>query len=213
MNFKYRAGRAVERAWFRRRVGKTFGDVSYYNASLGGENIKQKYTLDRLSLSTHVRGDIPFLPVEEPRPAAQITRYEDAYLHIQHINALLYVTLRRGAGRGSNLGVGENNRNGMTNRQDDRTCEVTCRECTADHAPRDASLLPLSLGKVQNCKKKFSCDAVTSSSRTRGVGLEEVRVGSRYVTADPFWEVRDDMRALFKGSKRTTRHPLITPRR
>jgi hypothetical protein len=52
-------------------VGKTFGDVSYYNASLGGEKIIEIYTLDKLQKTSHIRGDIPFLPVEEPRPAAQ----------------------------------------------------------------------------------------------------------------------------------------------
>ena len=73
--------------------------MSYYNASLGGEN--NSYTLDKLQQTSHVRGDIPFLPVEEPRPAAQTSTP-----HIQHINALLYVTLRRGAGRGSNRTIG-----------------------------------------------------------------------------------------------------------
>ena len=72
--------------------------MSYYNASLGGEN--NSYTLDKLQQTSHVRGDIPFLPVEEPRPAAPGKKY------IQHINALLYVTLRRGAGRGSNRTIG-----------------------------------------------------------------------------------------------------------
>jgi hypothetical protein len=67
--------------------------------------IVEFYTLDKLTFS-HVRGDIPFLPVEEPRPAAQTSTP-----HIQHINALLYVTLRRGAGRGSNMTW--SNRNGM----------------------------------------------------------------------------------------------------
>jgi hypothetical protein len=43
--------------------------------------IVQNYTLDRQRNSVHVRGDIPFLPVEEPRPAAQITSYEDAYTY------------------------------------------------------------------------------------------------------------------------------------
>ena len=82
---------------------KTFGDVSYYNASLGGEN--NSYTLDKLQQTSHVRGDIPFLPVEEPRPAAHGTQ-KFAKDYIQHINALLYVTLRRGAGRGSNRTIG-----------------------------------------------------------------------------------------------------------
>ena len=156
--------------------------------------------------TSHVRGDIPFLPVEEPRPAAQ--QYS---AHIQHINALLYVTLRRGAGRGSNHSW-IIFRNGMDKVDQCNVRSDLSRVHRGSRTERRefASLEPRK-GEVND--EISSCDAVTSSSRTRGVGLEEVRVGSRYVTADPFWEVRDDMRALFKGSKRTTRHPLIMPRR
>jgi hypothetical protein len=36
--------------------------------------VRQRNTLDKLRQTTHVSGDIPFLPVEEPRPAAQVHR-------------------------------------------------------------------------------------------------------------------------------------------
>ena len=177
MNFKYRA---VERAWFRRRVGKTFGDVSYYNASLGDET--KEHSRQTVQTS-YVRGDIPFLPVEEPRPAAHGTQ-KFAKDYIQHINALLYVTLRRGAGRGSNHSW-IIFRNGMDKVDQCNVRSDLSRVHRGSRTERRefASLEPRK-GEVND--EISSCDAVTSSSRTRGVGLEEVRVGSRYVTAVPF---------------------------
>lgn len=140
------------------------------------------------------------------------SRSAEILAHIQHINALLYVTLRGGAGRGSN--------------RIKKGTETECRifpnvrsDLSRVHRGsrterREFASLEPRKGEVRlaaTMRPTSSCDAVTSSSRTRGVGLEEVRVGSRYVTAVPFWEVPDNISV--KGSKRKTRHPLITPRR
>jgi hypothetical protein len=106
MNFKYRAVEQSSELGFEDELAKLLVMCITTRLSVVSLcTIVEFYTLDKLTFS-HVRGDIPFLPVEEPRPAAQTSTP-----HIQHINALLYVTLRRGAGRGSNMTW--SNRNGM----------------------------------------------------------------------------------------------------
>lgn len=142
----------------------------YYNASLGGVS---GTSTEQLLSAGKIRtwwGDIPFLPVDKPRPALQWLKQDvKSFTHVLAVSPNMCTP--SSAGRGS---LSTTKHRQRRNAIEEFTCYVRSEMSRVHRGSRTerrefASLEPLKGGES-------SCDAVTSSSRTRGVGLEEVTV-------------------------------------
>ena len=180
----------------------------YYNASLGGVS---GTSTEQLLSAGKIRtwwGDIPFLPVDKPRPALQWLKQDvTSFTHVLAVSPNMCTP--SSAGRGS---LSTTKHRQRRNAIEEFTCYVRSEMSRVHRGSRTerrefASLEPLKGGES-------SCDAVTSSSRTRGVGLEEVTVEwnrGGLKASQLFFKRRMILRRTRgKGSERTARRLLFS---
>ena len=118
-------------------------------------------------------GDIPFLPVAKPRPALQWLKNLTQGQHVLAGSCSTHVHSTSSAGRGS---LSTTKHRQRRNANDGMHNYVRSEMSRVHRGPRTERREFASLEPLKDEDLSFSCDAVTSSSRTRSVGLEEVTV-------------------------------------